>query len=138
MLQCTFRFILSVSILAVAACAALPTHKDDLGKKNEDFIQRVRWLDFAGASLHFTMDHRDDFIERFGEDGDLKITDLSVARIEIDVPGERVVVHYRLDYYRLPSVTLETVRFSLTWEQKAFGADEAAYWRITEPFPDLP
>ena len=132
------RGILVALLLLTTACTMLPSHKDDFTKKNEDFMTRVRWLDFPGASLHFEKEHRQELVERFEEIDDLKVTSFSMARADIDVPGEKVTVHYRLEYYRLPSVTVNKKKFSLTWEQPAIDSSGIAYWRITEPFPELP
>ncbi|NIQ94508.1 MAG: hypothetical protein GWN87_10045, partial [Desulfuromonadales bacterium] len=57
--------------------------------------------------------------------------------VDIDVPQEEVTIHYILEYYKLPSVSVKKKRFSLTWRQPAVDASGNAYWRITEPFPEL-
>jgi hypothetical protein len=116
----------------------LPTHKDDLGKKNDDFLLRVRWLDFPGASLHFDTELRQEFVERYDEADDLKITRFDAMRIDADIPQEKVTIHYLLEYYILPSVTVKKKRFSLTWEKQPSGVVGEDYWRIMEPFPELP
>ena len=132
------RGILVALLLLTTACTMLPSHKDDFTKKNEDFMMRVRWLDIPGASLHFEKEYRQELVERFEESEDLKITGFEMARADIDIPEEKVVVHYRLEYYILPSVTVKKKKFSLTWEQPAVDSSGNAYWRITEPFPELP
>jgi len=132
-----FRILLVFLLVLFAACAMLPTHKDDLNKKNDDFMMRVRWLDFPGAALHFEGEARQEFVERFADVDDLKITSFTMARIDIDVPQEKVTVHYLLEYYLLPSATIKKKRFSLVWEQQSSGTPGTDYWRIVEPFPDL-
>jgi len=131
------RMMLVFMLVLVSACAMLPTHKDDLNKKNDDFMLRVRWLDFPGAALHFEGEDRQEFIEQFEDVEDLKVTHFTMARIDVDVPEEKVTIHYRLEYYVLPSATIKKKRFSLTWEQQASGMPNSAYWRIVEPFPEL-
>ncbi len=131
------RMMLVFIFVLVSACAMLPTHKDDLNKKNDDFMLRVRWLDFPGAALHFDGEDRQDFIEQFEDVEDLKITSFTMARIDVDVPEEKVAIHYLLEYYILPSVTIKKKRFSLAWEQQPGGAPGTSYWRIVEPFPEL-
>ncbi len=132
------RMIMVAFLVMTSACAMLPTHKDDFTKKNEDFMLRVRWLDFPGASLHFDQEYRQEFVERFEDSDDLRITSFTMARIDINVPEEKATVHYRLEYYMLPSATIEKKKFSLTWEQPVVDSSGKAYWRITEPFPELP
>ena len=132
-----FRLLLVGALVLTAACSVLPTYKDDFTKKNEDFILRIRWLDFAGASLHFENEIRTEFVERFEDVDDLKVTEFSIARIDIDAPKEKVTVHYRLEYYLLPSATIKKERFPLTWEKQPGDEQGKAYWRITDPFPEL-
>jgi len=136
-----FRIMLVVSLVMMAACSALPNHKDDLAKKNDDFMLRVRWLDFPGAALHFEEDIRPEFIEQFDDVDDLKVTAFTMVRLELDVPQEKVTAHYRLEYYILPSATIQKKRFSLTWEQQPVSvsgkAAGKAFWRITQAFPEL-
>lgn len=134
----TFRNLLVVFLLLLAACSALPHHKDDLAKKNEDFMLRVRWLNFPGAALHFDGENRPGFIERFADVDDLKVTEFTTVRINIDEPQEKVTVYYQLKYYMLPSATIKKKRFTLTWEQQPDKVSGEAFWRITEPFPELP
>ena len=115
----------------------LPTHKDDFTKKNENFMQQVRWLKFSGAALHFEEDLREEFMERFEDVDDLKVTSFRISRVKAEVPGKVVAVHYELEYYRLPSVTVRKERFPLNWELRSSGRKELDYWRIVDPFPEL-
>ncbi|PLY00803.1 MAG: hypothetical protein C0623_06580 [Desulfuromonas sp.] len=133
----TYRLLLVLLLVLLSACSMMPNHKDDFTKKNEDFMLRVRWLDFQGASLHFSEELRADFLERFNDVDDLKVTNFTMTRLDIDAPNDQVVVHYLLEYYKLPSVTLSKKRFSLAWEEQASGGMKFAYWRIVEPFPEL-
>jgi len=132
------RMMLVFMLVLVSACAMLPTHKDDLHEKSDDFMLRVRWLDFPGAALHFEGEDRQAFIEQFEDIDDLKVTSFTMARIDVEVPEEKVTIHYRLEYYMLPSATIKKKRFSLDWEQLPSKGPNSAYWRIVEPFPELP
>ena len=136
-MKALFRLSLFAALLLVLSCSLLPNHKDDFAKKNDDFMLRVRWLDFQGASLHFDEENRQKLVEQFADNEDLKVTDFSMTRLDIDVPNEKVTAHYRLQYYMLPSATVETERFTLTWEQRSGEESAVAYWRIVEPFPEL-
>lgn len=133
-----FRMLVVSLVVLVAACAMLPTHKDDLGKKNDDFMLRVRWLDFPGAALYFEDEFGKEFVERFAEEDDLKITAFTTSRVDVDVPQEKVTIHYLLEYYILPSVSVKKKRFSLTWEQLPAPVAGEELWLITEPFPEIP
>ena len=136
-----FRIMLVVSLVMITACSALPNHKDDFAKKNVDFMLRIRWLDFPGAALHFEGEARQEFIERFDDVDDLKVTAFSMVRLDVDVPQEKVTAHYRLEYYILPSATIQKKRFSLTWEQQPINDSgqtaDKVFWRITQAFPEL-
>ena len=132
------RILLVMVVFLVAGCAMLPTHKDDLTKKSDDFTMRVRWLDFPGASLHFDEEFRQEFIDRFVDADDLKITRFDATRIDVDVPQEKVTIHYLIEYYILPSATVKKKRFSLAWEQIPSGVAGESFWRIMESFPELP
>jgi len=132
-----FRFLLVGLLVLLSACSLMPNHKDDFTKKNEDFMLRVRWLDFQGASLHFSAEHRPDFARQFSEVDDLKVTSFSMERMDLDVEDGKVVVHYRLEYYILPSATVKKKRFSLAWKEEADDRLELAYWRIVDAFPEI-
>ncbi len=132
------RCFCAVILVLVAACSMLPTHKDDLDKLNDDFMLRVRWLDFNGASLHFGSEFAADLVERFADANDLKITHFDMTRIEVDVPQEKVTIHYLLEYYLLPSATVKKKRFSLAWEKPSARDSDGTPWMIVEPFPEIP
>ena len=133
-----FRMLVVPLFVLVAACAMLPTHKDDLGKKNDDFMLRVRWFDFPGAALYFDDEPGQEFIERFAEEEDLRITAFTTTRVDVKGPQDSVTIHYLLEYYILPSASVKKKRFTLTWEQVAAPLAGEEQWHIAEPFPEIP
>jgi len=123
------------AVLFSAGCQMLPSHEDNFGKLNDDFMLRVRWGNVAGAAMHFMPELKKDFLDRFENDDDLKVTAFTARRLEGKLEGTELVrvVYYQLEYYRMPRVVVETKRFSLSWKQIADSGD----WLIAEPFPQI-
>ncbi len=127
--------LLVCAALLLAGCQLLPNHKDDFGKLNDDFMMRMRWGNVTGAAMHFMSVPQKDFLERFEDDDELKVTAFTTERLEEKLEGTEVVrvVHYQLEYYRMPRMVVQKKRFVLSWKKTA----DSGGWLIAEPFPRL-
>ncbi len=132
--------LLAMSLL-VSACSVIKEYqqKDDFSTKSNDFILRMQWGKFVGASLHFQEDLREPFLERFENRDDFKVTEFSLSRMTTEFDGEleRKIALYELEYYLLTDMKLHKEKFKLVWELAAATKEKSAYWRIVTPFPEL-
>ena len=128
-------------VLSVSACSSVKEYQaeDDFSKKTEDFVLRMKWNDFIGASLHFKGDLREEFLERFEDWDTLKVSEVTMSRVKSELDGDtaRKITYYRFEYYLLTEMTVHKEKIELIWELSAKSDDKGAYWRIVEPFPEL-
>ena len=133
--------LLFLVIFSFSACSTVKDYEinDDYETKSEDFVLRMKWSDFIGASLHFKDDLREDFLERFEDWDELKVADIVMSRTKSEMEGDtqRKIADYKLEYYLLNEMKVHKEKIQIIWELAPEGADTGAYWRIVEPFPEL-
>jgi hypothetical protein len=132
--------LLALSLL-VSACSIVreQNQKDSFERKNKDFVLRMQWSKPVGVSLHFQQDLREPFLERFEDWSEFKVTDINIARMSSEQDGtvERRTVYYNLEYYLLTDMRVHKEKIKMVWELQSKTGDNATYWRIVTPFPDL-
>lgn len=131
------RIALVVFMALLTACSMLPQHKDDFTKINESFMARVRWGKYQSAAVDFSSEPRAAFVEQFSDADDLRVTAFNVERVEPGKSKGELTVHYRLEYHLLPSMTIKTKKFSLTWQEQFDNVLKGSHWQILDPFPDI-
>jgi hypothetical protein len=129
------RVYLLLLVLWTAACSPALTSKpaDSFGDSHKEFAMRLAWQDYGSAASFLDSEYRPDFQDKFPERGDIRILEIRPEQVEFE--GElqaRAVSWASIDYYRLPSNTLKSMKVRLEWEYQ--GKD----WKIVSPFPDLP
>ncbi|TYO99256.1 hypothetical protein EDC39_10399 [Geothermobacter ehrlichii] len=143
MYRSTVAFLMCCSIL-LAGCAGLGDFsgagkgQSAFGLLSDDFVQRLRWQDYVGAAVHLTEPNRQDFLDRFQKDRDLKITDVRLESLVFTKQGTLADGELIVEYYRLPSLTVKTARFPVRW--RFYGPDDPTPvgWKITLLSPHLP
>jgi len=133
------RFIaVWLTVLGLLACATVVRPVELFPASNDDFAKRLRWLDYSGAAQHMAEAVRNDFLERFTDNEDLRIVDFDIERVEFRDDGRQVIVWHVLEYYRLPSATVKKERIRLEWEFREENKLLPGFWLITSEFPQLP
>jgi hypothetical protein len=99
----------------------------------------MQWGKFVGASLHFRQNLREPFLERFEDWSEFKVTDINIARMSSEQDGtvERRTVYYNLEYYLLTDMRVHKEKIKMVWEIQSKVDENATYWRIVTPFPEL-
>jgi hypothetical protein len=132
------RRVLPVAILLLlASCAPPAGTAEELSPAGRDFLQRLRWKDYQGASAYLFPERRQEFLGHFAEQERLHITDVQLERVESSAPGKAVTWGV-LEYYRLPSLSVQKFRFALDWTYVGGGRLQAGAWLIDSPFPPIP
>ncbi|RME41520.1 MAG: hypothetical protein D6794_00465 [Deltaproteobacteria bacterium] len=138
----TFSFLLLCLLLAGCAFYSSLTEPEKQRRAFElvtdHFTQRLRWQDYAAAAESVEAGLRQSFLDRFSKDTDLKITDVRQEGLVLDETGIRAEGELVIEYYRLPSLTVKTVRLPVVW--RFFGADSESPvgWKITNIQLELP
>ena len=132
---------LLVLSLVVSGCTLLQKkrEKDDFSTKTEDFMLRMQWEKFVGASLHFQEDLREPFLARFEDWEDFRVTEIALSRMTTEfVDGtERKTTYYQLEYYLMTDLKVHKEKIKIVWELAQQIEDSDSYWRIVTPFPEL-
>jgi hypothetical protein len=127
--------------LLVSACGMMKkkSQKDDLSKKNADYVLRMKYGKFVGASLHYKQDLREPFLERFEDWDTLKVADFSLARLSSEFDGKtaRKTAYYTMEYYLLTDMKLRKQKVKLVWELPPEIKGKSSNWRIVNQFPEL-
>ncbi len=124
--------------LSLLACATVLRPVELFPVGNDDFVKRMRWLDYPGAAQRMDETVRKDFLERFADNEDLRIIDFDIERIAFRDDGRQVIVWYMLEYYMLPSATVKKERIRLEWEFHEENKLLPGSWLINSEFPQLP
>jgi hypothetical protein len=124
--------------LCLLACAAVLRPVEVFPARNEDFVKRLRWLDYQGAAQHMDETVRKDFLERFSDNEDFRVVDFYVDQIEFRDDGRQVIVWHMLEYYVLPSATVKKERIRLEWKFHEENKLLPGAWLISSEFPQLP
>ena len=129
------RVYLLLLVLCIAACspALKPKPADSFADSNKEFALRLAWQDYRSAASFMDGEYLQDFQDKFPERGDIRVLEIRPEGVEFEgQEQERAVSWSSIDYYRLPSNTLKTLKVRLEW------AYRNSVWQIVSPFPDLP
>lgn len=137
------RKVLQMGLLLLAVgflsggCGRIAVPRANPAQAEEDFSNRLRWLDIQGVAQYLQPEYQEDFRKRFAALKGLHITDVRPASGDRPDP-QRLDSTLEVDYYRLPSVIVKTRQLHLTWQYIDLGRWQSGYWQIVGPFPDFP
>lgn len=129
------KLYLLLLILGMTACTSPlpPKPSEAFGEVQKEFALRLVWKDYASAASFIDSDLRQDFLDKFPERGDIRVLEIRPAGVEFEDPDQEGAISWLdVDYYRLPSNTLKTLKVRLEW------AYQEGKWQIVSPLPDLP
>lgn len=130
--------IVLAAVLLLSSCGMMVRPGEEFETASRDYVQRLRWMDFAGASRHHSEEYRAAFLRRFGELRDLHVVDVRLESADLREEAGRADTTILLEYYLLPSATVR--QFVLQQEWAYLGGDRyhPGTWRIVSPFPEFP
>lgn len=131
-----FFILLAASLLL--SCGVMARPAQDFESASRDYVQRLRWMDSAGASRHHSDEYRESFRKRFGELTDLHIVDVQLESVELREEAGRAETSIVLEYYLLPSATVKQFRLKQEWAYLGGDRYHPGSWLIVTPLPEFP
>lgn len=132
-------------LLAVlgGACTMLPKDVQSPEKSfvvaSDDFMRRLRWKDYNGAARYFSEAAGAAFLEQMRlVEKDLNITEVRLDAAEFRNADEAMETWLVVEFFLLPSNTLQRLRFALPWRYQRAGEKLPGEWLIVGDFPHLP
>lgn len=126
------------SIILLLSCGMVARPGQEFETASRDYVQRLRWMDFAGASRHHAEEYREDFRKRLGELKDLHIVDVRLESLDLREETGRAETSILLEYYLLPSATVRQFRLRQEWSYQGRDSYHSGVWRIISPFSGFP
>jgi hypothetical protein len=108
----------------------------EFGKSTRDYNQLVRWNELESAASSFVSPSlQEKYRERIKDARTIRITDYRVMRMECDPIKGEGSAKMELDYYRPPSVKLNTVEDLQKWSYE--GEENKRAWRLKSLLPEF-
>ena len=108
----------------------------EFAKSSRDYNQLVRWNELESAASSFVSPLlQEKYRERIKDAGTIRITDYRVMRTECDPIKGEGSAKMELDYYRPPSVKLNTVEDLQKWSYE--GEENKRAWRLKSLLPEF-
>ncbi|HEY2029430.1 MAG TPA: hypothetical protein VGH20_09490 [Myxococcales bacterium] len=106
-----------VLVLTLSGCAGAQNARNDLEEGNEAFSKSIRWSDLRGIVQRVVPERQKDFLRvANGAEENLKVTDYELE--DVQVGGDKAVVHSRVSWYREPSIVAKTEWMTILWVRK--------------------
>ena len=131
-------WFMTLLVLTGAACNLAPPSGVSLEDAGDNFLERLRWQDYQGASRYLAPDIRQDFLDQMSLLKDLKVVDTRLEAIEFTEGSNQALSRGEVEYYLLPSITIQTLSLEQEWEYQPGTRTEPGFWLITTPFPEIP
>ena len=108
----------------------------EFAKSTRDYNQLVRWNELETAASSFVSPLlQEKYRERIKDASTIRITDYRVMRTECDPIKGEGSAKMELDYYRPPSVKLNTVEDLQKWSYE--GEENKRAWRLNSLLPEF-
>lgn len=104
----------------------------------DEFTAALRWQKYAAAAEYMQPQYREEFLNRFKSLRDLTIVDVRQVETQLAAEGRRAEVVLEMDYFLLPSVTVETLRIEQVWVYFDQQGPLRGRYQIVSPFPAFP
>lgn len=122
----------------LSSCGMIVRPGQEFETASRDYVQRLRWMDSAGASRHHSEEYRETFRQHLMELKDLHIVDVRLESVDMQEAEGRAETAIVLEYYLLPSATVKQFRMNQEWAYLGADRYHPGVWRIISPFPVFP
>lgn len=124
--------------LLLTACLGPADVGIGLPTTSSGFCESMRWSDFQSAAVYLVPEVRENFLEQFREDEDLKIVSSRVIKVDVGEDEGFAGVLYQMEYYRLPSNSIKKWRWEQRWVLVRENMTKPGVWLIENAPPALP
>jgi hypothetical protein len=130
--------VLFLILLFVPACTKPIDTGPGLEVVGRQFSEAMRWQDYIGAANYLHEDVRQDFLEQFQPDEDLRVVDSRLISVDLNPQNATAMAVYQLEYYRLPSMRVKKWQWQQQWQLQQKKALKLAVWQIVNLPPEIP
>ena len=131
-------FCLFSLLMVLSACAASFDRGPNLVDVGGHFSEAMRWQDYIGAGNHLHPDVRDEFLDQFQPDEDLRVVESQIFKVDLHPEAASADVEYRMEYYRLPSMRVKKWQWTQEWQLQQEKALKSGVWLIVNSPPEVP
>lgn len=128
---------IAAAIFLLSSCGMIVQPAQEFETASRDYLQRLRWMDIAGASRHHSKEYREPFRQQFGELEDLHVVDVRLESVDLQEKAGRAETSIILEYYLLPSATVKRTRIQQEWSCLGGDRYNPGVWLIVSPFPEF-
>ena len=117
-------------LLVLSGCSGVVQERKGvkLTDVSERFCKAMRWGDYIGAGNFVREDLRQEFIDLFQQQEDLRISDSRIISI---LPREGYTeAIYQMEYYYLSSMRLQKWQWRQQWNYEQFDGLKFGLWMI--------
>jgi len=131
-------WLLVLVALLLGGCGGLFRPAAEWPRVGDEFINRLRWRDYAGAAALVDESQRTAFLAWPAALSEVQPVDARLESYVLKDEDKRAEAVAVLDYYRLPSARVQSWRMHQQWEYQGGGALTPGTWRLVAPLPNLP
>ena len=125
-------------LLVLSGCSGVVEERKGakLTDVSERFCKAMRWGDYIGAGNFVRKDLRQEFIDLFQQQEELRISDSRIISI---LPREGYTeAVYQMEYYYLSSMRLQKWQWRQQWTYEQFDGLKFGLWMIDNLPPEFP
>lgn len=135
-MRCVFACLALLLVLSGCGGVVEGQKGAKLTDVSDRFCKAMRWGDYIGAGNFVQEDLRQEFIDIFQQQEDLRITDSRIVSIE---PREGYTeTLYQMEYYYLSSMRLQKWQWRQQWHYEHFDGLKFGLWMIGNLPPEFP
>lgn len=128
----------ALSFLGLSACFGLFTPGGDWPGIGKDFLNQLRWGEYASAESFFAEEQQASLRAQTETRERLQIVEVKLDSWNLSDADEKAETVMTIDYYRLPTATIRHATVRLQWAYQETAKGMPGSWRIVSPFPPLP
>ena len=129
--------VMGVALL-LGGCAGLFNPAAEWPRVGDEFVQRLRWREYAGAAAYVAEERRSDFLVWTAALAPLQVVDGRIESFVLKDQDRRAEAIAVLDYYRLPSARLQRWQLTQQWEYRGGGTLTPGDWQLVGALPTPP
>jgi hypothetical protein len=123
-----------IMAIALAGCSSYAIH-DQFDRSLDAYNEAIRWLQWGTVSLYTENSIREESDARAAAAKDVRMIDYRIVNKTYDAEKGEATVAVDIDYYKVPSLTVRTVRYTEKWVY--LDENGTKRWRLTSLLPEF-